>query len=155
VENVLGPVPLLPCYMMGNKQNTTPHALRYHVSNGAAADSRPNSGSCLFEVNIWMWRYGRAFPRKISVRDAEEMLRSRVSESSLEAPSLGCCRTATGINWLVFVVYDIVYYIVYDIVLHIVYDVVCTYDIVYDNTIWNIISYTMSYTMSYVFTHHQ
>jgi hypothetical protein len=69
--------------MMGNKQNTIPHALRYHVPNGAAADSRPNSGtgSRLFEVNIWMWRYGRAFPRKISVKDAEKMLQSRVSES--------------------------------------------------------------------------
>ncbi len=83
VENVLGRVPLLPCYMMGNKQNTIPHALQYHVPNGAAADSRPNSGtgSRLFEVNIWMWRKGRVFPRKISVKDAEEMLRSRVSES--------------------------------------------------------------------------
>jgi hypothetical protein len=42
---------------------------------GAAADSRQDSwtGSRLFEVNIWMWRYGRAFPRKISVEDAEEM----------------------------------------------------------------------------------
>jgi hypothetical protein len=83
VENVLGRVPLLPCYMMGNKQNTIPQALQYHVSNGAAADSRSNSGTAsrLFEVNIWMWRYGRAFPRKISVKDAEEMRRSRVSES--------------------------------------------------------------------------
>ncbi len=83
VENVLGRVPLLQCYMMGNKQNTISHALRYHVLNGAAADSRPNSGtfSRLFEVIIWMWRYGRAFPRKISVKDAEEVRRSRVSES--------------------------------------------------------------------------
>ncbi len=83
VENVLGRVPLLPCHMMGSKQNTIPHALRYHVPNGAAADSRPSSGtgSSLFEVNIWMWRYGREYPRKISVKDAEEMLRSRVSES--------------------------------------------------------------------------
>jgi hypothetical protein len=83
VENVLGRVPLLPCYMMGNKQNTIPHALRYHVPTGDAADSRPNSGtgSRLFEVNIWMWRYVRAFPRKITVKDAEEMRWSRVAES--------------------------------------------------------------------------
>jgi hypothetical protein len=85
VENVLGRVSLLPCYMMarGNKQNTIPHALRYHVPTGASADSRPNSGtgSRLFEVNIWMWRYGRAFPRKITVKDAQEMRRSRVAES--------------------------------------------------------------------------
>ncbi len=25
------------------------------------------TGSSLFEVNLWMWHYGRAFPRKISV----------------------------------------------------------------------------------------
>ena len=28
-----------------------------------------------------MWRYGRAFPRKITVKDAQEMRRSRVAES--------------------------------------------------------------------------
>ncbi len=28
VENVLGRVQLIPCDMMGNKQNTIPHALR-------------------------------------------------------------------------------------------------------------------------------
>jgi hypothetical protein len=83
VENVLGRVPLLPCYMMGNNQNTIPHALLYEVPHGAAADSRLKSGTCsrLFEVNIWMWRYGRVFPRKISVMDVEEMQQARVSES--------------------------------------------------------------------------
>jgi hypothetical protein len=35
----------------------------------------------LGEVNIWMLRYGRAFPREISVEDAEEMQRARVKES--------------------------------------------------------------------------
>ena len=83
VENVLGRVPLMPCYLKGNLHNTIPHALRYEVPDGAAADSRHDSGtgSRLFEVNIWMWRYGRAFPRKISVEDADEMLRKRVQES--------------------------------------------------------------------------
>ena len=83
VENVLGRVPLMPCYLKGNLHNTIPHALRYEVPDGAAADSRPDSGtgSRLFEVNMWMWRYGRAFPRKISVEDAEEMRRKRVQES--------------------------------------------------------------------------
>ena len=62
---------------------TIPHSFRQNVPDGAAADSRPDSGtgSRLFEVNIWMWRYGRAFPRKISVEDAEEMRRKRVQES--------------------------------------------------------------------------
>ena len=68
---------------MGNTHNTIPHALRYEVQEGAAADSRLDSGtgSRLFEVNIWMWRYGRAFPREVSVKDAEEMRRARVAES--------------------------------------------------------------------------
>ena len=62
MENVLGKVPLIPCFLCGNKDNTIPHSLRHHVPDGAAADSRPYSGtgSRLFEVNIWMWNYGRA-----------------------------------------------------------------------------------------------
>ena len=83
VENVLGSAPLLPCYIMGNKHNTIPHALWYEVPDGAAADSWKDNGtgSRLFEVNIWMWRYGRALPRKVSVKDADEMRRARVAES--------------------------------------------------------------------------
>ncbi len=48
-----------------------------------AAYSRPNSGtdSRLFEVNIWMWHCGMAFPRKILVKDAAEMRQARLSES--------------------------------------------------------------------------
>jgi hypothetical protein len=66
VENVLGHAPLILCCMMGNKHNTISHALRYEVPDGAAADSRGDNGtgSRLFEVNIWMWRYGRAFPER-------------------------------------------------------------------------------------------
>ena len=83
VENVLGRVPLMPCYLKGNLHSTIPHSLWHAVPAGAAADSRPDSGtgSRLFEVNIWMWRYGRAFPRKISVEDAEEMRLKRLQES--------------------------------------------------------------------------
>ena len=85
VENVLGRVPLMQCYLKGNLHNTIPHSLRNNVPAGAAADSRPNSGtgSRLFEVNMWpgMWSYRRALPRKISVENAEEMRRMRVQES--------------------------------------------------------------------------
>ncbi len=83
VENFLGSVPLMPCYMVGNEQYAIQHALRCEVLDDAAADFRPNSrtGSRLFEVNIWMWHCGRAFPRKISVEDADEMLWASVSES--------------------------------------------------------------------------
>ena len=53
VENVLGRVPLLPCYLKGNTVtvNTIPHSCRSQIPRGAAADSRPDSwtGSRLFE----------------------------------------------------------------------------------------------------------
>jgi hypothetical protein len=84
VENVLGRVPLIQCFLSGNKNNTIQHSLRHHVPDTAAADSKPYyswTGSLLFKVNIWMWNYGRAFPRKISVADAAEMRRKRVQES--------------------------------------------------------------------------
>jgi hypothetical protein len=98
VENVLGRVPLIPCYLKGNSHNTIPFSLRRHVPYGAAADSRQGSGtgSLLFEVNIWMWRYGRSFPRKVSVMDAVEMRRERVRESrSRGAATLKRSRLAT------------------------------------------------------------
>ncbi len=97
VENVLGRVPLMPCYLKGNLHNTIPHSFWHAVPEGAAADSRPDGGtsSRLFEVNIWMWRYGRAFPRKISVEDAEEMRLKRVQESRRKgAETLKCRRLA-------------------------------------------------------------
>ena len=51
------------------------HPTQLQVSNSKgsccwiSADYRPDSGtgSRLFEVNIWMWKYGRPFPRKSSV----------------------------------------------------------------------------------------
>ena len=45
VENVLGRVPLIQCFLNGNKNNTIPHSLRYEVPDGAAADSRHDSGT--------------------------------------------------------------------------------------------------------------
>jgi hypothetical protein len=83
VENVLGRVPLIPCYLNGNTANTIPHKYRSRIPREAAADSRPDSGtgSRLFEVNVWMWRYGRTFPREITVEKAVELRKKRVQES--------------------------------------------------------------------------
>ena len=83
VENVLGRVPLIPCYLNGNTSNTIPYRYRGAIPAEAAADSRPDNGtgSRLFEINIWMWRYGRTFPREVSVADAVAMRKQRVQES--------------------------------------------------------------------------
>ena len=49
----------------------------------AAADTRPDNGtgSRLFEINIWMWKYGRPFPRKYFVEEAVAFRKKRVQES--------------------------------------------------------------------------
>jgi hypothetical protein len=38
-------------------------------------------GAALIEINMWMWRYGRTFPRQISVDQAVEFCKKRVQES--------------------------------------------------------------------------
>jgi hypothetical protein len=83
---ILGRVPLIPsfpCYLNGNSVNTIPHCFRGKIPREAAADSRPDNGtgSRLFEINMWMWRYGRTFPRQISVDQAVELRKKRVQES--------------------------------------------------------------------------
>ncbi len=97
VENVLGRVPLIPCYLNGNTRNTIPYKYRGAVPVEAVADSRPDSGtgSLLFEINIWMWRYGKIFAREFSVADALAMRKQRVQESRAQgAATLERRRTA-------------------------------------------------------------
>ena len=57
------------------------------------AISRPDSGtgSRLFEVNVWMWRYGRTFPREITVEQAVELRKKRVQESTAGHEALKLC----------------------------------------------------------------
>ena len=102
VENVLGRVPLIPCYLNGNTSITIPYRYRGAIPAEAAADSRPDSGtgSRLFEINIsrWMWRYGRSFPREITVAEAETMRKQRVQESSLLAAKVRCCPTGPTLS---------------------------------------------------------
>jgi hypothetical protein len=40
------------------------------------------SGRAEYEINIWMWRYGRTFPRQISVEQAVELRKKRVQDSA-------------------------------------------------------------------------
>ncbi len=63
VENVLGLVALILCYLNGNTANTIQHKYRSRIPKKVGANSRPDSGTCirLFEVNVWVWRYGGPF----------------------------------------------------------------------------------------------
>ena len=90
VSNVLGSVPLIPCFVAGNKHPTLPHS--FGSRQGAIANTRPGAGngSRLFELSPWMWGYGRGHrspgqPRKVSVAEAEARRRERTSASRQQA----------------------------------------------------------------------
>ncbi len=71
------------CWLKSISVNTIPHCFRGKIPREAAADSRPDSGtgSRIFQINMWMWHYGRTFPRQISVDQAVEFRKKRVQEA--------------------------------------------------------------------------
>jgi len=67
--NMVGRVPLIPLFLAGNSTPTIPHMFSKRRESGfpfgcadaAAADGR--RGSNVYEVNLWMWQFGRGKPR--------------------------------------------------------------------------------------------
>ena len=67
--NMVGRIPLMPLFLAGNSTPTIPHKYSKHKSSGfpmgrcdtAAADGR--RGSNVYEVNPWLWQFGRGKPR--------------------------------------------------------------------------------------------
>ena len=67
--NMVGRVPLIQLFLAGNSSPTIPHQYSQHKRSGfpvgicdtAAADGR--RGSNLYEVNPWLWQFGRGKPR--------------------------------------------------------------------------------------------
>ena len=68
-ENMVGRVPLIPLFLAGNSTPTIPHMFSKRKESGfpfgcadsAAADGR--RGSNVYEVNPWLWQFGRGKPR--------------------------------------------------------------------------------------------
>ena len=68
-ENMVGRVPLIPLFLAGNKTPTIPHVFSKRKDSGfpmgcadaAALDGR--QGSNVYEVNPWLWQFGRGQPR--------------------------------------------------------------------------------------------
>ena len=88
VANVLGRAPLIPCFIGGNSHPTIPYRFKDDRRIGdASADTQRDrgNGSRLYEVNIWMWRYGRGRPRMVSIAEAERIRAERLSESRTRA----------------------------------------------------------------------
>ncbi len=90
VEDLLGRVPLIPCFLDGNTTSTIPHkyssrqkdAFECCCADGVGPTSR--SGSHVYEINIWLWNFGRPQPRvgSLSVAKTDKLRRKSRSEAS-------------------------------------------------------------------------
>ncbi len=76
VEDLLGRVPLFPCFLDGNTTSTIPNttstipnkytgrqkqAFKFGCADGQGPASR--RGSHVYEINDWLWIFGRPQPR--------------------------------------------------------------------------------------------
>ena len=85
-----GRVPLYPCYLDGNTTSTIPYkyagrqqqAFEFGCADGQGPASR--RGSHVYEVNDWLWNFGRPQPRVggLSVSKTERIRRRCRSEAS-------------------------------------------------------------------------
>ena len=84
VENILCRAPLFPCYLHGNQHNTVPCTWPAFSATQTKAGMKRDSaamqgqvgtrsrGSRLFQVNVWMWQFGKTVQRSMSVAESQE-----------------------------------------------------------------------------------
>ena len=92
-EDLLGRVPLFPCFLDGNTTSTIPYkyaarqkqAFEFGCANCQGQASR--RGSHVYEINTWLWNFGRPQPRVggLSVAKTERIRRQSRSETSRRA----------------------------------------------------------------------
>jgi hypothetical protein len=69
VEDLLGRVPLIPCFLDGKSTSTIPYkyssrqkdAFECSCADGTGPNSR--RGSHIYEINTWLWNFGLPQPR--------------------------------------------------------------------------------------------
>ena len=92
-ENMVGRVPLMPLFLAGNSTPTIPHLYSKRKDSGfpmgcadtASVDGR--RGSNVYEVNPWLWQYGRGKPRLggLSVQETQVRKQAARDEQNLRA----------------------------------------------------------------------
>jgi hypothetical protein len=93
VEDLLGQVPLFPCFLDGNTASTILYknsgrqkqAFEFGCADGQGHASR--RGSHVYDINDWLWNFGRPQPRVggLSVAKTERIRRKSRSETSRRA----------------------------------------------------------------------
>ena len=90
---MLGRVPLFPLFLHGNTTPTIPHSLRsvkrsaFEHGTADAADPLGRRGSNVYEVNPWLWQFGRGKPRLggLSVSATEDRREMMSSDRAKQA----------------------------------------------------------------------
>ena len=85
LSDILGRAPLAACFMTGNSTPTIPACFarqRQSAFPFGQADTDSSQGSNVYEVNIWLWQFGRGRPR-IGGRDVVETERRREARMEL------------------------------------------------------------------------
>ena len=59
----------------------------FGIRQGAVADSKrgAGNGSRLYELNIWVWRYGKGQPRRVTIAEAEQQQKAAISDARTRA----------------------------------------------------------------------
>jgi hypothetical protein len=85
-EDLLGRMPLFPCFLNGNTTSTIPNKYaapqKFGCADGASHGSR--RGSHGYEINAWLWTFGRPQPRVggLSVAKTERIRTKSKSEAA-------------------------------------------------------------------------
>ncbi len=67
--NMVGRIPLMPCFLDGNATPAIPHKYSKNKNScfpagcADAAAENGRHGSNVYEVNTWLWQFGRGKPR--------------------------------------------------------------------------------------------
>ena len=93
IQDLLGRVPLVPCFLDGNATSTIPHKYASRQKTafdcGCADGPGPASqkGSHVYEINTWLWSLGHPQPRVggLSVSKAERLRKASRSEAAKRA----------------------------------------------------------------------
>jgi hypothetical protein len=93
IADLLGRVPLFPCFLNGNATSTIPNkyaarqkqAFEFGCADGASHGSR--RGSHVYEINAWLWTFGRPQPRVggLSVARTDRIRRKSKPEAARRA----------------------------------------------------------------------
>ena len=84
-DHMVGRVPLFPLFLAGNSTPTIPHKFSRHKASGfpmGCADSASSDGrrgSSVYEVNTWLWNFGRGKPRLGGLTVKETAVRKKTA----------------------------------------------------------------------------